>query len=99
MKSDKPVLVIPPRSHGPRPVLFDRSRCVGCNACVEVCPQDVLVPNPEKGAPPLVAHPGECWYEGSCVAHCPVAGAVSLNHPLMRRVRWKRKETGEGRRL
>jgi len=28
--------------------------CNGCNTCVDVCRADVLVPNPEKGKPPIV---------------------------------------------
>ena len=27
---------------------FDAEKCNGCNACVEVCPTDVMMPNPEK---------------------------------------------------
>jgi NAD-dependent dihydropyrimidine dehydrogenase PreA subunit len=52
-------------------------------------------PNPSAGEPPVVAYPQECWHEGACVEHCPSQGAVELKHPLMQRVRWKRKKTGE----
>ena len=78
-----------------RPLLFDPQVCTGCNECVEACQMDVLIPNPEKGSPPIMLFPDECWYEGCCVANCPNPGAVRLNHPLMQRVRWKRKDTGE----
>ena len=78
-----------------RPVIFNSDLCNGCNVCVEVCQMDVFIPNPEKGKPPIMLYPEECWYEGCCVAHCPIPGAIKLNHPLMQRVRWKRKETGE----
>ena len=77
------------------PVLFDASICDGCNRCVTVCLEDILVPNPEKGRPPIVLHAEECWYCGPCVDDCPLPGAIWLNHPLQQRVRWKRKETGE----
>lgn len=78
-----------------QPVIFDPEVCDGCNICVNVCQVDVLIPNPEKGKPPIVLYPDECWYGGSCVAHCPQPGAIRLNHPLVQRVRWKRKESGE----
>ncbi len=78
-----------------RPVLFSSDLCNGCNTCVEVCQMDVLIPSPQGGTPPLILFPEECWYCGSCVEHCPSQGAIRLNHPLMQRVRWKRKTTGE----
>ncbi len=77
------------------PVLFDPEICNGCNVCVGVCVMDILIPNPEKGKPPLVLFPDECWYEGSCTLHCPRPGAIEVNFPLMWRVPWKGKETGE----
>ena len=80
-----------------RPVIFNPDICIGCscNICVEVCQMDVLIPNPGRGKPPIVLYPDECWYGGCCVAECPNLGAIKLNHPLMQRVRWKRKDTGE----
>jgi len=79
-----------------KPVEFDPSICDGCNQCVEVCRSDVLMPNPEKGKPPIVLYADECWYGGSCVEECPHPGAVKLLHPLNQRivVSWKDKETG-----
>lgn len=74
------------------PVLFNPDLCNGCNKCVEVCQVDILIPNPTKGRPPIVIYPGECWYGGCCVAECPSPGAITLNQPLMQRVRWKSKE-------
>ena len=76
-------------------VTFDESKCIGCNTCVDVCRCDVMLPNPEKGKPPIVTYPDECWYCGACVSDCPVAGANRLNHPLNQRIAWKRKDTGE----
>jgi NAD-dependent dihydropyrimidine dehydrogenase PreA subunit len=89
------VLAIPNIPTPNRPVIIDKDKCSGCNTCVDICQMDVFIPHPEKGKPPLVLFPEECWYEGCCVTHCPSAGAITLNHPLMQRVRWKRKETGE----
>jgi NAD-dependent dihydropyrimidine dehydrogenase PreA subunit len=78
-----------------RPVIFNPDICTGCNECVEACQVDVFVPNPEAGMPPIILHPEECWYGGCCVAHCPSPGAIEFNWPLMQRVQWKRKDTGE----
>jgi NAD-dependent dihydropyrimidine dehydrogenase PreA subunit len=78
-----------------RPVIFNTDLCTGCNRCVEVCMTDIFIPNPEKGKPPIIIYPEECWYGGVCVDHCPVEGAITLNHPLMQRAHFKRKDTGE----
>ncbi|MBI5446849.1 MAG: ferredoxin family protein [Deltaproteobacteria bacterium] len=95
----KPAPALPNRPSPGLPVVIDADVCTGCNRCVEVCQVDVLIPHPEKGKPPILLHPDECWYEGSCVEHCPTAGAIRLNHPLAQRVRWKRKGTGESFRV
>ncbi len=71
-----------------RPIRFDPAKCNGCNRCLEACQVDVFLPNPEKGSPPLVVWPGECWYCGSCVQECPRPGAIALSHPLMNRTRF-----------
>lgn len=83
------------------PVIIDENTCLGCNACIEVCVMDILLPNPVKGKPPVVLYPDECWYDGACVEACPLwqKGVIRLNHPLNQRVRWKRKDTGKHYRL
>jgi NAD-dependent dihydropyrimidine dehydrogenase PreA subunit len=78
------------------PVTFTEA-CVGCNTCVNECRTDVLLPNPEKGKPPIVAYPDDCWYCGVCVQDCP-HHANRFHQPLNQRVAWKRKATGEIRR-
>ena len=93
--TQKKVYAFPNRCTPSRPVIFNPDICNGCNICVDVCQVDILIPNPEKGKPPIVLYPGECWYGGCCVAMCPKPGAIKLNHALPQRVRWKRKETGE----
>jgi len=89
--------MLPNRATPNRPVVINEGVCSGCNTCVEICTADVLVPNVEKGKPPIVLYPEECWYGGCCVAMCPLRfeGAIKLVQPVMQRVRWKRKETGE----
>ena len=82
---------IHPETAAFKPLTFNAGICDGCNRCVEVCQVDILVPHPEKGKPPVVVFPGECWYGGCCVAICPKPGAIRLNTPLMNRVHWKQK--------
>ena len=89
--------IITPRN----PVIFDEDVCTGCNLCVEACVMDLMMPNPEKGKPPVIIYPDECYYDGLCVVSCPLwqEGSIKLNHPLNQRVRWKRKDSGEHFRL
>lgn len=62
---------------------------------MEVCQVDMFIPNPEKGKPPIVFYPGECWYCECCVGECPNQGAIELDPLLMNRVHWKPKIMGE----
>ena len=73
------------------PLEFDACLCNGCNICLEVCQVDILIPNREKGHPPVILYPGECWYCGSCVDACPKSGALNLNTPKMNLISWKTK--------
>jgi NAD-dependent dihydropyrimidine dehydrogenase PreA subunit len=85
-----------PNAPGPlAPVIIDPELCIACNKCVDICLMDVFIPNSKKGHPPIILFPEECYYDGCCVMECPEDGAIRLNHPLMQRVRWKRKATGE----
>ncbi|MHB8868824.1 MAG: 4Fe-4S dicluster domain-containing protein [Thermoleophilia bacterium] len=95
--SRREACAVPNRVTPWRPVLFDESVCNGCNRCVEMCQSDVFLPNSEKGKPPVILFADECWYCGCCVKECPRcdAGAIRTNWPVMLRVRWKRKGTGE----
>jgi NAD-dependent dihydropyrimidine dehydrogenase PreA subunit len=77
-----------------RVIVINKDLCNGCNTCVDVCRLDVMLPNPEKGKPPLVMYPDECWFCGCCMSDCP-AGALVIEYPLNQRVGWKRKDTGE----
>lgn len=85
-----------PSQSGPcRIVSFDAGRCVGCNLCVNVCPCDVMMPNPEPGCEPIVVFAEECWFCGGCVEECP-NDAITLVTPAKQRVStvWVRKSTG-----
>lgn len=77
------------------PVMFDPELCNGCNRCVEACQSDCFAPNPEKGRPPLVLFPHECWHCGTCVQVCPRRGAVRWERLAAHRVHCRRKTTGE----
>ena len=89
------VYVVPNVPTPGTPVIFNPEICDGCNECMEVCQIDVFIPNPEKGKPPIILHPDECWYGGCCVFACPRPGAITLNWPLQQRSHWKDKDTGE----
>lgn len=94
-KVKKKVYAFPNNATPSQPVVFDPNLCNGCNQCVDICTMDVLVPNPVKGKSPIILYPEECWYAGCCVGECPIPGAIKLSLPLMSRVHWKRKDTGE----
>ena len=94
MSKDK-IKAIPNITTPNKPVIFNEDICNGCNNCVEVCQIDVYIPHPEKGKPPIILHPEECWYCGCCANDCPRPGAITFNWPLQQRGYWKNKATGE----
>jgi len=98
---DNKVYMVPNPPTPNDPLRFDPDSCVGCNACVEVCPTQVLMPSPEAGMPPIVLYPEECWYCGGCVEECPTPDAITLVFPAMQNisVNWKRRSTGQVFRL
>lgn len=98
--SQKVYMTPNPLSSG-EPIEINFELCNGCNKCLEICRTGTLFPNPEKGKPPVVLYPDECWYCGCCIAECPRPGAIKMKFPLNQKivVIWKRKETGEYYRL
>lgn len=100
MIKDK-VYMLPNQPTPNRAITFDPEICIGCNACVNICRCDVLMPNPEKKKPPIILYPDECYYCGCCVTECQYPGAITMNWPSQQRisVNWKRKDTGEFFRL
>ena len=90
-----------PAQSGPSRMLsFDSEKCTGCNLCVNVCPNDVMIPHPEKGKEPIVTFAEECWCCGGCVEECPNR-ALTLVWPAKQRLStvWVRKETGREYRI
>ena len=87
---EKPVkeLRVSPVPCSASPLSYNEALCTGCNRCADVCQVDLLLPNPEKGKPPIVMFPGECYYCGCCVMECPQKGAITLQHPLMNRAKF-----------
>jgi NAD-dependent dihydropyrimidine dehydrogenase PreA subunit len=86
----KEVYALPNIISPANPLIYNSSLCNGCNNCVQVCQVDALIPNPEKGQPPVMLHPDECWYCGCCVNDCP-KGAITFNWPLQQRAYWQDK--------
>jgi thioredoxin reductase/ferredoxin len=60
-----------PRAQHPR---IDISHCIGCGACVDVCPENVLALIAGKAA---LVSPGKCIGHGLCAEVCPV-GAIEI---------------------
>ena len=59
MKHDeKKEYTVRPVECSTRPIHYDPKLCIGCNRCVDTCQCDILMPNQEKGKPPVVMYPG-----------------------------------------
>ncbi|MCD6181930.1 MAG: 4Fe-4S binding protein [Candidatus Cloacimonetes bacterium] len=54
-------------------VVIDKNTCIGCGACIEVCPVEALTMVDDKS----VVDPDKCIDCGACVDTCPV-GAMTL---------------------
>jgi len=62
------------------PIRIDAAKCNGCNLCVDLCPEDVLIPKGRKSAP-IVRYPEECFHCGACIMDCP-KHCIELDLPL-----------------
>ena len=63
MKHDeKKEYTVRPVECSTRPIHYDPKLCIGCNRCVDTCQCDILMPNQEKGKPPVVMYPGCLLY-------------------------------------
>lgn len=62
------------------PPMIDKTKCISCTTCVQICPLDVYGPV-IKGEQPKVLYPNECWHCRACEFDCPV-GAISMHYSL-----------------
>ena len=49
------------------PPVIDRTKCIGCGMCADVCPLQVFRHDPKKDKIPEVRRPYECWHCNACV--------------------------------
>lgn len=63
------------------PPIIDRSICIRCGTCADICNSHLFSFTPDKGECPVVRYPDECWHCNSCVIDCP-AGAITLRLPI-----------------
>lgn len=57
---------------------IDESRCNGCEICVKLCPNRVLL---IRDGVAVIANPTDCDYSGLCQQFCP-SRAVSLVYEI-----------------
>ena len=53
-------------------VIIDNGQCMGCGACVAVCPQQALKLDLQSGVPWIRVDRSLCTDCGACVPRCPV---------------------------
>lgn len=78
------------------PPVIDKTKCISCTTCAQICPLDVYGPV-VKGQIPEVLYPNECWHCRACEFDCPV-GAISMHYllpmMLLRRPKCNTKKEG-----
>ncbi|MDR2124125.1 MAG: adenylyl-sulfate reductase subunit beta [Desulfovibrio sp.] len=58
------------------PSYVDPSACTGCKTCMDICPNDLMLTDPDAGKA-FNQEPEACWECYSCVKACP-HGAVAV---------------------
>jgi len=56
-------------------VVFDQTKCIGCENCINVCPVNFLSLDKNKRIAPSSDEKKNCTNCGQCILHCPV-GAI-----------------------
>lgn len=59
------------------PAVIDKSKCIGCFHCADICPTDAYGPQNRADQYPIIKYPEECWHCNACVFECP-AEAIHL---------------------
>jgi len=69
-----------PEGYRGKPV-YDEKYCMGCGACVEVCPARAIekVDDPQTLKRTMTIHLGHCIFCGACHAACPTVKGVTLS--------------------
>jgi len=50
---------------------LDENMCTGCQICVDICPEDVLRYDKDKGKA-VIVYPKDCIGCGACAWFCPL---------------------------
>ena len=75
------------------PPVIDKSKCINCGVCIDICPLDVLHSS-KTGNFPDIRYPEECWHCNACKLDCPVQ-AIDLRIPLPATLVYTRARKGE----
>ncbi len=62
-------------------VVIDKTKCVGCGACVSICPGNIIRQN--KSGEAFLKRPEDCWSCASCVKECPAYAIALFLPPVM----------------
>lgn len=63
------------------PPVIDRTKCIGCGMCADVCPLQVFRHDPKKDKIPEVRRPYECWHCNACVLDCSASPPARARVP------------------
>ncbi len=51
-------------------ITIDKTKCIGCGRCKEVCPGSLI--KQDELAKAYIKYPKDCWGCTSCIKECPV---------------------------